>query len=142
MSVKKSIYLDDFRTPIEHPEGKEWVIVRNYEQFVNSIEEIGLDNIDIISFDHDLDESAMVHYFEYVKKNYSIDYSQILEKTGMDAAKWIVEHSKQTGINLPECYVHSANPIGSGNIMGYINLYLKEKRLPESCIRTRWKYKK
>jgi len=137
---KQSIYLDDFRSPIEHPEDRHWVVVRSYDQFVKTVSEIGLANIDMISFDHDLDESAMIHYFEYVRKNYSIDYSQILEKTGLDAAKWLVEHSKETSVNIPKCYIHSANPIGSGNILGYINMYLKERRLPETCTRTRWKY--
>ncbi len=137
---KISIYLDDFRIPIEHPEGKEWVVVKSYDQFVSKVLEIGLENIDIISLDHDLDETATNHYYDYVKKNYSIDYSQIKEKTGMDVVKWLVEHSKNTNISLPRCYVHSANPIGSGNMMGYINLYLKICRKPENCVRVRWEY--
>ena len=40
-----SIYLDDYRTPIEHPEGAEWLVVRNYDQFVDKVTEIGLENI-------------------------------------------------------------------------------------------------
>ena len=136
----KSIYLDDFRIPLEHPEGKEWIIVRDYREFVDKVLEIGLDNIDIFSLDHDLDPSATNHYFDYVKKNYSIDYSQITEHTGMDVVKWLISHSRETGFNIPKCYIHSHNPIGSGNMLGQINLYLKEKRLPENCEIRRWKY--
>jgi hypothetical protein len=32
-------------------------------------------------------------------------------------------------------YVHSANPIGSANMMGYINNYLMNCHLPQTCIR-------
>jgi hypothetical protein len=38
-------------------------------------------------------------------------------------------------IDLPTITVHSANPVGSANMMGYINNYLKNKRLPQNCIR-------
>jgi hypothetical protein len=40
-------------------------------------------------------------------------------------------------IPLPQIYVHSANPIGSANIMGYINNYLMSCKLPQTCIRIR-----
>jgi len=33
------IYLDDMRTPVD----KDWVVVRNYDEFVEKITEIGLD---------------------------------------------------------------------------------------------------
>lgn len=135
-----SIYLDDFRIPTEHPFNDEWIIVRNYQEFIDKVLEIGLDTIDIMSLDHDLDPSATKHYFDFVKKNYCIDYSQILEPTGIDVVKWLISHSRETGFNLPKCYIHSHNPIGSGNMLGQINLYLKEKRLPENCEIRRWKY--
>jgi hypothetical protein len=38
-------------------------------------------------------------------------------------------------IPLPQIYVHSANPIGSANMMGYINNYLMNCRLPQTCVR-------
>jgi hypothetical protein len=52
---KYRIYLDDVRTPID----KNWVVVRDYNQFINVIEELGINNIDVISLDHDLGDSAM-----------------------------------------------------------------------------------
>ena len=135
-----SIYLDDYRTPTEHPYNNQWIVVRNYDDFVERVSEIGLDNIDIISLDHDLDVSATEHYFNYVKKNYQIDYSQIKEKTGMDVVKWLVNHSISVGKPIPQCYIHSHNPIGSANMMGYLNLYFKNSREAESCVLSRWKY--
>jgi len=129
---KVSIYLDDIRTPND----ERWIICRNYDEFVDKVNEIGLDNIEIISLDHDLGETAIREYFKNVTNNYILNYDNIHEKTGYDCAKWIVEKSIETGINLPTILTHSANPIGSANIMGYINNYLKNKRLPQNCVRT------
>ena len=136
------IYLDDVRTPLD----ESWIVVRNYDQFVQKVEEIGLQNIDLISLDHDLGPSAMGEYFHNVHPNYQLDYNNITEKTGMDCVKWLVQHFYDkiptqsllvTGdkIQFPKVYVHSANPIGSGNMMGYINNFLMNEGQPQTCIR-------
>jgi hypothetical protein len=78
--MKKQIYLDDVRTPKEDI----WVVVRNYDEFVEAVTNIGLENIDVISLDHDLGDTAMNEYFNNVSPNYKLDYNNILEKTGMD----------------------------------------------------------
>jgi 5-formaminoimidazole-4-carboxamide-1-beta-D-ribofuranosyl 5'-monophosphate synthetase len=128
---KVNIYLDDIRTPND----ERWIICRNYEDFIKKVEEIGLENIGTISLDHDLGETAIREYFKNVTNNYILDYDNIHEKTGYDCAKWLVEKSIESGLNLPIILTHSANPIGSANIMGYINNYLKNKRLPQNCVR-------
>jgi 5-formaminoimidazole-4-carboxamide-1-beta-D-ribofuranosyl 5'-monophosphate synthetase len=128
---KVNVYLDDIRTPND----ERWIICRNYNEFVNKVDEIGLDNIETISLDHDLGETAIREYFKNVTNNYILDYENIHEKTGYDCAKWLVEKSIETEVNLPTILTHSANPIGSANIMGYINNYLKNKRLPQNCVR-------
>jgi len=125
------VYLDDVRIP----NSNNWVVVRNYEQFVETIENHGLENIEVISLDHDLGDSAMVEYYNNVKKNYTLEYSNIHEKTGYDACKYLVSKSMETGIPLPQIYVHSANPIGSANMMGYINNYFMNCKSPQTCIR-------
>jgi hypothetical protein len=135
-----SIYLDDTRTPLEHPLGKEWVTVRDYDEFVDLVTKTGLSNVELISLDHDLGKSAIDHFFGYTRENYEILYDWISERTGMCVAKWLVNHARENGLDLPQCYVHSANPIGSGNLMGYINMYLKERRKPQTCIRAKWKH--
>ena len=38
---KHLIYLDDVRTPVS----QEWIVVRNYEEFVAKVTELGLENI-------------------------------------------------------------------------------------------------
>jgi hypothetical protein len=130
---KVRVYLDDIRTPVED----DWMICRDYDEFVNKVSEIGLENIYMISLDHDLGETAIREYFKNVTKNYILDYENIEEKTGYDCAKWLVEQSIDRDIDLPLILTHSANPIGSANIMGYINNYLKNKRLPQNCVRTK-----
>ena len=42
---------------------------------------------------------------------------------------------KQKPIKFPEVVVHSANPIGSANIMGYINNFLMNEGQSQTCVR-------
>lgn len=144
MQIK--IYLDDVRTPTD----PEWTVVRTYHEFCEKVEEIGLKNIAIVSLDHDLDESAMVEYYNNVSPNYTLDYNNIKEPTGFHAAKWLVDHFYQTSpewsqlpraekrkaiLPVPIVLTHSANPIGSANIMGIINNFLMNEAQPQSCSR-------
>lgn len=143
---KFKIYLDDIRTPID----KDWIVVRSYDEFVKKVNEIGLSNIEIISLDHDLGDTAMKEYFDNVSPNYTLDYNNIKEKTGYDAAKFLVSlfyntneerfnmtrnEKKQNPFIFPKVYVHSHNPIGAHNICGWINNFLKNEGQPQSCVR-------
>jgi hypothetical protein len=130
---KMRLYLDDVRTPKD----TDWEVVRSYDEFVAHIRLHGLENYELISLDHDLGDTAMNEYYNNVHPNYTLDYSNIKEKTGMDCAKFLVAESMTNGIPLPAIYVHSANPIGSANIMGYINNYFMNCRLPQGCIRVK-----
>ena len=103
----KKLYLDDIR----NPKSDGWTVVRNYEEFVQYIDQNGLP--DEISFDHDLGEDV---------------------KTGYDCAKWLVNQWLD-GQPVVEVFTHSANAIGSANIMGYINNYKHINRLPQDCVR-------
>ena len=145
--MKQKIYLDDIRTPVN----TDWVVVRSYDEFVEKVRELGFENIDVISLDHDLGDTAMNEYFNNVSPNYTLDYSNIEEKTGMDCAKWLVDYyydnynfaedlisrksKKINGIPFPKVYTHSANPIGSANIMGYINNFLMNEAQQQDCVR-------
>jgi len=120
--MKYKVYLDDERTPNDD----NWIIVRNYGQFIKKISELGLDNIGLISFDHDLGDTAIEEFYNNVTNRGILDYDNIQEKTGYDAAKWLVGHYIDNFTsNFPQVYVHSANPIGASNIIGYINGFLK-----------------
>lgn len=146
---KLMIYLDDVRTPVN---GNDWIIVRSYDEFINKVNEVGLKNIEFISLDHDLGELAIREYFDNVSPNYTLDYNNIHEKTGYDCAKWLVNYfyeknpdwdllskiqRKTIDIQFPTVYTHSANPIGSANIMGYINNFLKNEGKPQTCVRVK-----
>jgi hypothetical protein len=125
------IYLDDVRTPHD----TSWVVVRSYDAFVNRVLELGIHNIDCFSLDHDLGDTAMQEYFNNVHPNYELNYDNIREKTGLDCAKWLVNTYLDANVKMPIVYVHSANPIGSANIMGYINNYRMNTRQKQDCVR-------
>lgn len=148
------IYLDDIRTPAENPD-IEWHVVRTPEAFIEEIKKLGLANITGITFDHDLGPEAMKEYFGNVRPHFSLNYENIQnEITGYDLIKWLVgyyyevnpeklelshpEKKKLDSIPFPKITVHSANPIGSANIMGYVNNFFKNEAKPESCIRFFW----
>lgn len=128
--MKKKIYLDDVRTPKD----PSWTVVRNYEQFVDTVTYIGLENIDVISLDHDLGDTAMAEWHKNVYHNYELNYDNITEKTGMDCTKWLVNQWLD-GAPVVDVVIHSANAVGSGNMMGYINNYRHIHRLPQNCVR-------
>ena len=144
--MKKKIYLDDVRTPVD----KDWLVVRSFHEFVNLVNKVGMTNISLISLDHDLGDTAMQEYFNNVSKNYKLDYDNITEKTGYDVAKWLVSQfyyefperinmtkneKKNSKFIFPLIYVHSHNPIGAHNICGWINNFLKNEKQPETCVR-------
>ena len=63
-----NLFLDDFREPedaFNHTNNQlyliGWVIVRNYDEFVKTIEERGIP--EILSFDHDLGQNNIENYF-------------------------------------------------------------------------------
>jgi len=141
------IYLDDVRTPKD----KDWMVVRNYHEFVNLVQKLGLKNIGTISLDHDLGDTAMNEYHTNVSPNFKLNYENITEKTGYDAAKFLVDEyytqnperlemnyfeRKKEPLDFPIVLTHSANPIGSANIMGYINNFWMNEGKPQTCVRT------
>jgi hypothetical protein len=131
---KITLYLDDIRKPLAN----HWQVVTNYDEFISHIRLNGLENYELISLDHDLGEQATNEFYKNTQPNYTLNYDNIVnEKTGLDCAKWLVAESMTKKIPLPQIYVHSANPIGSANIMGYLNNYLMSCKLPQTCIRVK-----
>lgn len=94
------LFLDDERFPPD--DGGNWVICRNVTEAIEYCSILGLPNF--ISFDHDLGKR---------------------EFNGLQFAKWLVEHCLNNDINLPECYVHSQNPVGKKNIEEHLNCFLR-----------------
>lgn len=122
------LFLDDFRMPIDafyytaNPlyTKTEWVIVRDYNQFVQYINEHGLPAL--ISFDHDL---ADTHYDELNGVDV-IDYDNLTEKTGYDCARWLIEYClDHDNMPLPNYFIHSMNRVGAKNISSLLENYNK-----------------
>jgi hypothetical protein len=118
MSYK--LFLDDFRKPADCYEyfklpiylDIDWVLVCNYCEFVNIIQNNGIP--EIISFDHDI-------YYE--------DYD-FPEKTGYDCAKWLIYYCIDNKLELPkEVLIHSMNAAGSANIKSLFESYYKSLEL-------------
>lgn len=102
------LWLDDVRDPFTG----DWVLqydpdyfyekdthdivwVKSYDEYVSWIEQNGLP--DKLQFDHDLGEGTNT-------------------KSGMDAAKWLVEYCMDNDVDVPEWDIQSANPVGALNI--------------------------
>lgn len=127
------LFLDDVRNPEEcatplfkrksYPQSrggfypinyvnKEWTIVRNYDEFCDTLETKGLPMM--VSFDHDL---ADIHYAKDYKfeENYEpVDPTD--EKTGFDCAQYLINYCVKHHEQLPKYAIHSMNPAGSENI--------------------------
>lgn len=122
-----SLFLDDIRNPtnvtwVKLPDVF-WVVVRNYDEFVNYIQKYGLP--EFITFDHDL---SFEHYpISEQNPGNHIPYDQYTEKTGYDCAKWLISYCLDRGLDFPNYTVHSMNPVGKSNIISLIESYKKMK---------------
>ena len=113
-----NIFLDDIRTPKmshninkglgeNYSSSKSWFIIRDYFEFVSFVKE-NFDDIELISFDHDL-----------------ACYRHNKEFTGKDAADFLIKYCLDNYKDLPDWYVHSDNTAGKENIIGLMLNYLK-----------------
>jgi hypothetical protein len=128
--MKRRVFLDDVRVP-QHTYYytnniiyiEQWVIVRNYNQFITDTLKNGV--ADTYSFDHDL---ADEHYIldDYETQSSEVVYDNFKEKTGYDCAKWLIQHCIDNDIVVPNLiYIHSMNPYGSANIESIFKSYAK-----------------
>jgi hypothetical protein len=124
-----NLFLDDIRYPEDaanymHPDFnchyrmKEWVIVRTYKEFVETVKSRGLP--DMVSFDHDL---ADIHY----NPKTQVQGFEYQEETGYDCTKWLVDYCMDNNLEFPQYLVHSQNQVGAENISTYIENFKKSK---------------
>lgn len=107
-NLKYNLFLDDIRNVkmiYDDLTDEDFIIVRNYNDFVSYISQNGLP--DFISFDNDLGTDK---------------YGELL-KDGYACAKWLVYES---GLDLTKLKynVHSANPVASVQIDSLLKNYL------------------
>lgn len=129
-----NLFLDDKRFPEDCFEythyldyvSEDWVIVRNYDEFIKTIQERGIP--ELVSFDHDLaDEHYRVSMYN-PDGHYSNYYTDgtFKEKTGYSCAKWLLDYCMDNKLLLPKhILVHSMNPIGGENIKSLFDTYNK-----------------
>jgi hypothetical protein len=132
--MKTALYLDDVRTPTDTIPGYDpWVVVRNHQEFVDYITQNPIP--DLISFDHDLGKEHVDDYFnQLAQKGYQIpDYESYKEKTGLDSARFLVDHIQKNNLVLKRVSVHSHNPVGAANIHSFINGFKKHMGWDEDC---------
>lgn len=128
---KVAVYIDDNRTPIESPQGYEWVVIRNYEEFTSFITTLYKEEKiipSLISFDHDLTMEYMAWYFDHPGERI-IDYTQFKTKSGMHCAVWFIETCLKNNIDFSGVLfaVHSHNELGTKNLQEYLNKAKGEK---------------
>ena len=124
MITNYNLFLDDERIPthvtwVDIPKDQHYSVVRNYQEFVDLITLRGLPKF--VCYDHDL---GSAHYGHGLNGD-DIPYDSYTEKTGYDAAKWLVNYCMNKGIKHPPYVVHSMNPVGKLNIESYIESYNK-----------------
>jgi hypothetical protein len=129
--MKRLLWLDDCRNPFENdwlvfsPIGRDVNVfwVKSYFEFVDWIDINGVP--DAICFDHDLGKNTES---EMIAKGYSKKEARKfkgIEKSGYDAAKWLVDYCIDNEIDFPEYAIQSANPVGKENIDGLIKNFRK-----------------
>ena len=125
-----NLFLDDFREPKDafvYTKDTDflkldWVVVRNYEEFVSEIENQYKAGCfpRVIAFDHDLADDHYIPLF-------ITPYEEMTEKTGMHCAKWLIDFCIDNYLKLPSYKVHSQNPAGKANIEGLLTNFKKHQ---------------
>lgn len=124
-SVEYNLFLDDERVPSDAQEytkwvynDKEWLVVRNYEQFCEAIKQFGMPRI--VSFDHDLKPNHIPPRYMWdnyeLSKRWQDENLNVFSKTGRKCAEYLIGATgvldkKPTGV-----WIHSQNPVGSDKI--------------------------
>lgn len=98
---------------------EDWVIVRNYDEFISMIEAYHRE-ITHISYDHDLAEGHYHESMDRSKEEYEKHLENVKEKTGYDCAKYMKTFYETNNIPFPVMFVHSMNPVGTERI---VNLF-------------------
>lgn len=128
-----NVFLDDIRFPIEayryignNTYKEEWKIVRNYEEFTSLCKKYW-NEIDIISFDHDLGEDEAKNLVAGGISKRKARAQKKLAKSGMDCAKWLINYALDNKLSIPLIWCHSQNPVGKENILELFQSYKKHK---------------
>lgn len=97
------LFLDDLRDVNNYYPNEDFVVCRTYQEAVDYVMQHGIPSF--VSFDHDLGDTENEN-----------------EETGYTFAKFLVDYMIDNQIANPFGYhVHSANPVGTMNIIAYLD---------------------
>jgi len=99
-----------------------WYIVRSYYEFEQYLKYIGIP--DVVSWDHDLSEEYIKHYFMVTQEIGIIEYGNLNPDSGYHCAKLLCQKCLEANTKFPKYYIHSANKWGQENIRNYIENFL------------------
>jgi len=137
-----NLFLDDVRQPsdcfsyMRDPRYniEEWVVVRDYEGFVATLELkfLNYQFPKLIALDHDLGQEHVNDLFSDENwgkrdKEIVLNYETYKEKTGLHVAQHLVDFCIDKDLILPEFLVHSMNPVGKQNIFSLLNNFRKHQ---------------
>lgn len=103
----------------------DWIVVKDFGQFVDTIERMGIPQI--ISCDHDLQDSHYYHYQMYTIFTGKIDYT-VVEGTGYECVKWLTNYLLDYNLDCPVILVHTQNTVGAENIWREIENFEKNRK--------------
>lgn len=130
-----NVFLDDVRSPKDgflYNVGKmlcvhtgipdfKWDVVRNYEDFVELLENKGMP--DVVSFDCDLSMEHMRHFVNVTQHTGVYEWENFQNKCGVHCAMYMKDKIKKSG-NRPIIYIHSANHVGREIIAEILKDYI------------------
>jgi hypothetical protein len=129
-----NLFIDDIRSPRDAflqkelaylteyskiPEN-EWVVVRNYDDFVKTVEKQGTPSA--VSFDQDLCMEHMRYYINFLKNPGYYEWENFKNECGIHCAKYLKD--KLTPDSDIKVFVHSANLEGSAIIREIMSPHL------------------
>lgn len=135
----KCLFLDDERMPEEVFEytknpiymKEQWDIVKNYNEFVEYIQNNGVPHI--FSADHDLKD---VHYKTFLtppteigKQEAWVEYHKqdSREKTGYDCLVWLTDYCYDNDKVFPNLLIHTMNQVGYNNMVFFYRNAVRNK---------------
>ncbi len=133
------LFLDDVRQPIDCITYKRdkrytelnWVIVRSYPEFGRELLNRFIEGEfpETVSFDHDLsDEHYDLTMYQGVDQ-YNDVSKGFKEKTGKEAAEFLINFCIDHNLPLPKIMIHTQNPVGYQRIEQVIEDFYRFKRM-------------
>lgn len=123
------LFLDDQRNPMDvfwvSIPKVEYVVVRNYSQFVDVIKKRGLPKF--VSFDHDLSDIQTAQSIVVNLAGSKFNYDNNKELTGLHCARYLIDYCIDNSLDFPQYEVHSMSNVGKANIISLIESFQAQK---------------